>query len=200
MDKQETVLSWIDVGKSKDANKYIHPAGSKSDEEYWFSGRYEAQSIQQKIGVADSILEFGCGNGRILRNIDHPHVYGVDISPELIAGLENAYLVSEFTKIVDAIYSISVFIHLKRIEAIEALKWIYEHLSPNGKAYLQIPIYEADRDPYSFIDVGVWCPAEFIKCINQVGFEIEQMWVSAGLFSYDNIGLNHNELQVLTKM
>ena len=199
MDKQETVLSWTDVGRSKDANKYIHPAGGKSDEEYWSSGLSDAQNIQLKIGNVDTILEFGCGNGRILRAISHPKVYGVDISPEFVSGLENGYLVDEFTEIVDSVYSLSVFIHLKRHEAIKALQWIYDHLSHNGKAYLQIPIYDTDTEPNSFIDVGVWSSSEFTKCVNQIGFKVVEMWVNTGSFSYDNIGPNHNKLQVLEK-
>jgi SAM-dependent methyltransferase len=193
------VQSWIDAGKSNRANGYIHPSGDVSQDAYEASGRDDALVISQKIGDADSVLEFGCGNGRILRNLHHPNVYGVDISPELIAGLDNACLVSEFTGAVDAIYSVSVFIHLKRNEAAEALRWIHEHLNPGGKAYLQIPVYEIGREPDSWLDVGVWSPIEFAICATQNKFSVIEMWGNAGAFDYESIGPHHNALQVLIK-
>lgn len=191
--------NWIEAGKSDRANGYIHPSGDISEEAYWESGRKDAQQIQWAIGDAGSVLEFGCGNGRILRHMAYSNVYGVDISPELIAGLENACLVSEFTGSVDAIYSMSVFIHLQRHEAVEALQWIRNHLTESGKAFLQIPIYDTDRDPNSFIDVGVWSATEFVKLVSEAGFKIMEMHVNSGVFAYDNVGPNHNALQVLIK-
>lgn len=197
--KMSDVHNWIDAGKSYRANRYIHPSGDVSDEAYWASGRKDAQKIEQAIGDADTVLEFGCGNGRILRALDHPKAYGVDISPELIAGLNNACLVSEFNKTVDAVFSLSVLIHLTRHQAVEALQWIYEHLNEGGKAYLQIPVYDLGREPNSWIDVGTWSPLEFATLVSQVGFKIVEMHVSPGSFSYANIGPNHNEFHVLVK-
>jgi SAM-dependent methyltransferase len=196
---QETVQSWFDAGKSKEANGYIHPAGNISEDEYWASGRDDALIVQQKIGNADSVLEFGCGNGRILKNLCYREIYGVDISPELVKGLDSACLVSEFSKTVDAVFSLSVFIHLKRHEAIEALQWIYDHLNPGGKAYLQIPIYDTDREPESFIDVGVWSRDTFVDCVSRIGFKIMEINASNGAFSFEAIGSNHNQFQVLSK-
>ena len=196
---RETVQSWLDAGKSKHENGYIHPAGNISEDAYWSSGRDDARIIEQKFGNADNVLEFGCGNGRILRALSHPKAYGVDISPELIAGLNNACLVSEFNKTVDAVFSLSVFIHLKRHEAVEALQWIYDHLNLDGMAYLQIPIYDTDMEPVSFIDVGVWSRETFVDCVSRIGFKIMEIKASNGAFSYKAIGSNHNQFQVLSK-
>lgn len=191
-------MDWLEVGRLKNVNPYIHPSGNISDDAYWASGEYDASIIQCQVD-ANSVLEFGCGNGRILKNLYYFELYGVDICPELIEGLENAYLVSEFDKTVDAVFSLSVFIHLNKKDGREALQWIYDHLNPGGKAYLQIPIYEKDREPESFTDVGVWSEKNFVDFVTSIGFKIEELYTNEGEFSYSNIGINHNLFQVLAK-
>ncbi len=191
-------MDWLEVGRLKNVNGYIHPSGNVSDDAYWASGEYDASIIQCQID-APSVLEFGCGNGRILKNLYYFELYGVDISSELIAGLENAYLVSEFDKTVDAVFSLSVFIHLKKEDAKAALSWIYDHLNIGGKAYLQIPIYDKDREPELFNDVGVWSEKHFVDFVTSLGFKIEELYTNPGEFSYSNIGVNHNLFQVLSK-
>jgi SAM-dependent methyltransferase len=191
-------MNWLDVGKMANPNPIMHPSGNNSDEDYWYSGEHDAFLIHNKI-YADSVLEFGCGNGRILQNLYYAEVYGVDISPELIAGLDNAFLVKDFDKKVDAVFSLNVLIHLKRGETCEAIKWIYDHLNDDGKAYLQIPIYDSDREPDSLTDVGVWSEKSFRDFVGAVGFTIVDLYTNSGSFSYSNIGPNHNEFQVLSK-
>ena len=191
-------MEWQDVGRLENANIYIHPSANISNEAYWASGEYDAAIIQCRID-AGSVLEFGCGNGRILKNLYYFELYGVDICPELIDGLENAYLVSDFHKTVDAVFALSVFIHLKREEAKIALKWIYDHLKDGGKAYLQIPIYDKDREPESFSDVGVWSEESFVNSVKSIGFTIDELYTNSGEFSYSNVGINHNLFQVLSK-
>lgn len=193
------VRDWVEAGKSSRANGYIHPSGDISKEAYWESGREDASLVLAAIGSVDSVLEFGCGNGRILHSLQHPKAYGVDISPEVLVAVKNAYLVSEFDKTVEAVYSSSVFIHLKRTGAMEALQWIYDHLNAGGRAYLQIPIYDEDREPNSFIDVGVWSLKSFIEAVTKVGFKVQEVKTNEGTFSYDSIGKNHYQFQVLVK-
>jgi SAM-dependent methyltransferase len=191
-------MNWLDAGKTEKPSLFIHPSGLVSDEAYWDSGKIDAAFVHQNI-VAKSVLEFGCGNGRILKHVKYEEVYGVDISPEVISNLNNAYLVKDFHKTVDAIFSITVFIHLKRQEAIDALKWIYDHLKDTGRAYLQIPIYYTDQEPVHFADVGVWSARSFVNCVSDLGFKIDDMRVNSGEFSDSNIGPYHGYFQVLSK-
>jgi cyclopropane fatty-acyl-phospholipid synthase-like methyltransferase len=193
-------MNWKDVAKLPEQarNVYLHPAANASSQAYWESGEYDASLIQCQI-EANSVLEFGCGNGRILKNLYYSELYGVDISPEMITGVENASLVSDFHKQVEAIFSWSVFIHLTSAEKLEAMKWIYDHLKVGGRAYLQIPIYDKTREPESFIDVGVLSLEDFMSMAKQVGFTVEEIHSNYGEFSYSNVGANHNLFQVLKK-
>ena len=45
-ERPKTVNSWLDAGKSEDANAYIHPAGGQPDDAYWSSGRDDARIIE----------------------------------------------------------------------------------------------------------------------------------------------------------
>lgn len=193
-------MNWKDVAKlpKKERDLYLHPAANISEQAYWESGEYDASLIQCQI-EANSVLEFGCGNGRILKNLYYSELYGVDISPEMIVGVENASLVSDFHKQVEAIFSWSVFIHLTSQEKKKALQWIYDHLIVGGRAYLQIPIYDKTREPESFIDVGVLSLEDFMNVVKSVGFTVEELHSNYGEFSYSNVGANHNLFQVLKK-
>ena len=102
----------------------------------WFleSGRLAAESIREAVEGAgsdiedlDSILDFGCGCGRVARHwagVEGPEIYGCDYNPELVAWCAEKLPLLRATRnelappapyvsgSFDLIYALSVFSHL----------------------------------------------------------------------------------------
>jgi len=197
-------MSWIEAGKSVNAKVYIHPSGW-STELYKSSGKETAKMIQKYIKTGEKVLEYGCGNGRLMRHLTDCKLRGVDIVPEFVnecikEGLD-ATLIKEydFNGDLDVIYCITVFIHLSKQDGKEALINICKGLKVGGIALLQIPIYDENKDPNCWIDVGTWTEELLRKTCDEIGFDIVELHKNSGAFSYENIGENHDKVQILKK-
>ena len=135
----------------------------------WFlqSGEMSSQSIRRilednglSIEGFGSILEFGCGVGRILRHwsmLEGTEVHGTDYNPELIGWCKENLLFAEFQvndlvgglgyedEKFDFIYAWSVFTHLTEMQQffwIEELRRVlrpggYLFITTSGEPYLQ---------------------------------------------------------------
>jgi len=197
-------MSWKEIGKTEKAKEYIHPSGN-NEGEYLVSGIKSAQIIQSYIPKPFKVLEYGCGDGRILRHIKDCQTVGLDIVPEFVSACVSYGLYSKeiknytFKEDCDIVYSITVFIHLSKKDGYEALNNIWKALKPEGIALLQIPIYDTSKEPNSFIDVGTWTEKELRDACFNTGFELLEVNSNKGSFSYENIGKNHEALQVLKK-
>jgi SAM-dependent methyltransferase len=204
---------WILASQSAARYVAVHPSGNNHDE--WIrSGKEAANDLFNNIWFQQlapkSVLEFGCGPGRILRHLgldSHDRhierVVGVDVAVNYISevkalGLEG-HLSNEFNDLVDLIFSLTVFIHLDKVEGRKALEWCYAHLSPGGIALLQIPIYLDCRDPETWTHIGTWTEDLLVKTANEVGFQVLELFVNERKFSYDNCGPYHSHYQVLRK-
>jgi len=196
-------MSWKEIAKTTKAKEYIHPSGNDVLI-YNTSGQKSAEIIQKYIGVS-KVMEYGCGDGRILRHIKDCEKIGVDIVPEFVRECDSNGLCAKeikdynFNEDCDIVYSITVFIHLSKKDAYEALKNIWKALKPNGLALLQIPIYETSKEPNSFIDVGSWTEKELKEVCDSIGYELIEVHTNKGSFSYETIGKNHEALQILKK-
>jgi SAM-dependent methyltransferase len=197
-------MSWKNIAKTNQARVYIHPSGD--NEAAWIhSGKESASLIQKYIPKPFKVMEYGCGTGRILQHLKECKVVGVDIAPEFVdecirIGLDVKEVKHyQYKGDCDLIYAITVFIHLSKKDGIEALENIWKGLKPDGTALLQIPVYETSKEPNSWIDVGVWTEKELRDVCERVGFDIVELHTNKGEFSYENIGQNHDALQVLRK-
>lgn len=139
----------------------------------------EDKAIINKLQLQDGIetfLDLGCGTGRLTAEIAdlYPQMkcYGVDISPKSINILRNknkkniiALEADVSTKKlselgifnVDRILSMQMLQHLDREGAIHALNEIYESLTPNGIAVVELYNYG-----------GIWRTAERIKARGKI--------------------------------
>lgn len=172
----ETWAEWANRSESSKYSEAIHPSGANKRD--WFiSGYLSAVDIYALMGLPfeKSILEYGCGNGRILTHFKNHESYGVDITPQFVneakeLGLQ-AFLLDEFNKKVDIVYSSTVFIHLNVERTKEALKYIYDHLKLGGRAYLQIYIFKTIRRGDKFIDVNCLDLPTYQNLVREVGFK-----------------------------
>ena len=104
-----------------------------------------------EINKFSSILDFGCGCGRIMRhwkNLNGPHLYGSDYNPKLVKWCDSNLPFAEFAvnplesgfnyedEKFDFIYAISVFTHLTEEMGLFWIKELGRVLKSGGIMYL----------------------------------------------------------------
>jgi len=208
--KYDNWNEWLQAEKhildKKVIDYVIHPAGLQGSLEWYNTGKRDAQYTINEIDLKEneSVLEYGCGNGRILRHLEYYESYGVDIVPDFVeeARLKycDAYLLEDFDKCVDKVYSLTVFIHLRHSQAETALKYIHSHLNEGGKAYIQALIYEKDKDARNFSDMSCYKKETFIELAEKCGFKVIQTFENKGDIDKNLFGVNHNKYQILEKI
>jgi len=202
----DVLEGWRKAALSDDYSYLIHPTGH-DDEAYEQSGKLYADRIMSKVKqYADQlkpktkgmpvIMDYGCGNGRILRHIPQPSV-GIDIVPEA-AAMVGGYVPSEYTGKVDVIYSVNVLIHNTYADGCAIIAWMRERLKKGGLLLLQMPIYDTAKEPTNYLDVGVWTYDMLVKATE--GYKIIEAKTNPGSFSFETIGPNHFDFHTLTKL
>ncbi len=117
---------------------------SRTRKNWWDSLNFVKKYIKNK----NHLLDFGCGNGRLLEFIYNENLdlkyEGVDISKELVEIAQNHYRKEQFSVIKDegetsfkkaqfeVVISIAVFHHFTPVMAQRALKEIYRILKKDG--------------------------------------------------------------------
>ena len=185
----------------------IHPAGLEGNLEWYNTGLRDANYTIEEIRLKqdESVLEYGCGNGRILRHLNDYNAYGVDIVPAFVnEAVEKheccSYLLDDCHQIVDKVYSLTVFIHLRHEQARTALKYIHEHLVDGGTAHIQALIYQKDKDATNFSDMSCYKRETFIDMAEKCGFEVLETFENDGDIDLGEFGPYHNKYQVLRKV
>jgi SAM-dependent methyltransferase len=200
--------NWKDYKiNGRDFKDLIHPSGT-DEKKYFNSGLLDANKIKEECNFGDNskILEYGCGNGRILTHLQNYNIYGVDLVQDFLDdanknGIKNLYNIKdELLKSFEIIFCYTVFIHLSDEDTINALKYIYDKLKIKGRAYLQIPLYEKQTNhDGNFICVRTWETKNIFSILENIGFKILDFKVNTGKFNYYNIGKNHNNFLILSR-
>jgi SAM-dependent methyltransferase len=161
-----------------------------------------------------SLLEFGCGLGRVTRFLagQFAHVYAVDIAPGMVKAVDDLLLddttavcsgggdlAAKGVPLVDIVYSDSVLLHNRKDDVRKFWPSVMARLRPGGLAYFQVPCYEVGHEPDGWIDVGVWTRPELMELARLSGCVAGKVWVNPGKFSYENIGPVHHKLHVFSK-
>lgn len=201
------ITTWIEASESDGRYCAIHPSGN--DPKKWEeSGRFAANVVdylvQAKYPWVKSIMDYGCGTCRVLKHLpDKYQCYGVDIAPNFVKESKemgyDCHLLQDFNEQVDLIYSLTVFIHLNKVDGKKALKYCFDHLKPGGVALIQAPIYDVEKDPESWTHVGTWSMDHFVDACREVGFELLEVKGSKGHLRYEKLGKNHGFYQQLKK-
>lgn len=218
---EQTKAGWDNAAKSENANGAIHPAGNHGEQNYKDSGENDAEHLIYQLsnyGIWDiltdkSIIDIGCGNGRVIKGLLSYHfkaIYAVDFSYAMlqqlprdtnivpVLSIDNWFGLPELA---DFAFSISVFIHNTYESGIKLMQAISDNIKPGGLALLQIPVYEQPRQPESWTGVGVWTAEGLEHAAKVTGFNILEMQTNRGAFDYvKNIGPNHHKFQILQKI
>tara|TARA_R110000772_G_scaffold162557_1_gene273748 strand:- start:135 stop:773 length:639 start_codon:yes stop_codon:yes gene_type:complete len=183
----------------------IHPSGS-DEASYFNSGKYDSFQIIEKCNLKkdETICEFGCGDGRILRHLSgHYKVYGVDIVDNFINRSHkynlNTTLVKDCKLKFNKIYSLTVFIHLNKEDSREALEFIYDHLEPGGTAHLHILVYGFDHDSEEYIQLNYWSKETLDTMVKTIGFNVEHIEEMEGDITIGQFAANHDNFCIFSK-
>jgi SAM-dependent methyltransferase len=147
------------------------------------SGRIEARKFKAYVKPTDSVLDFGCGGGHVLRNLDCARRFGVEINPaartaalqggvecfESIAGVENDSF--------DVVISNHALEHVEN--PISALTALRKKLRPSGVLVLCVPIDDwRTQQKYERQDINhhlhTWTPQLLGNSLFEAGFTPEQ--------------------------
>lgn len=82
----EVIAAWNNADPAA-----IHPSRSVAESVYWESGKFQAGSLSHVLPQGCSVLDFGCGDGRValpLSDLGY-RVTGVDSSPRMLAALNH---------------------------------------------------------------------------------------------------------------
>ena len=210
MSYEETIKKWDEVARTPDASAAIHPSARIDNDAYELSGFLASKAVLRTFPPQTyySVLDFGCGDGRVLRHIAgrYSDTYGFDTSVQMVRNCQRVVPVATIVhnlevlsgEDITAVFSYAVFIHHTYADGCTMLKQL-AHFFPNATFALQIPLYEVAREPKGWTDVGVWTEAMLHEAAHSAGLKVERAYVSPGEFEYDRVGHSHNELQVLTR-
>lgn len=203
------MTNWKDYKiNGRDFKDLIHPSGT-NDEKYFISGENDATIIKNRINFknTDKILEYGCGNGRILKHLQDYNIYGVDLVKDFIddgkkQNIKNLFTLEELKdNDFKYIFAYTVFIHLNDEDTEKALKYIYDKLNKDGLAFLQIPIYEIQTNhDNNFICVRSWTLTNLNNLLKKIGFQLIDYKKNKNKFDYLNIGEYHDYLHIVKKI
>jgi 2-polyprenyl-3-methyl-5-hydroxy-6-metoxy-1,4-benzoquinol methylase len=154
----------------------IHPTREhESEMAYWESGLPQAQTVFDLVGEGGTVLDFGCGDGRIAIPMAKLglEVTAVDAAPEMIERLEHNAEVQgaegihtyvwdgtwfhelAILSVFDAVNARAVFIHHAHKDVIRLVQCLSQRLKPGGYLICDWPIGK-HHQRIDWIDVTVW--------------------------------------------
>lgn len=149
------------------------------------AGRLNARKFAAFVRPTDRVLDFGCGGGWLLRELQSAEKVGVDLNPAAREqckqnGIEVYADVASVPGLVDVLVSNHCLEHVPY--PIEALKQLKAKLRPDGKLILVVPIddWRAQRR-YNSADINhhlhTWTPLLLGHTLTEAGFIVESVRV-----------------------
>lgn len=183
-----TFRSVVDSWRHADP-KMIHPTREHvSEQAYWESGKPQAELIHELLPDGGTVLDFGCGDGRIAIPLAKLGcvVYAVDASQEMLVRLQqqtgwreiDRIVLSDGTNIptlfpepVDAVNARAVLIHHSHTDVIRLVRNLTKVIRPGGFLVADWPVgkHHERRD---WIDVTTWDKEHRDKVAASVGLEL----------------------------
>lgn len=202
--------AWERAAASSSRRYWVTPAA-----DYDASGEAHAAELLELLGSpADELvlLDFGCGDGRVAAPASRhfARVYGVDLAPSMLAALSDRRLENvvpilyepgrlELPEPLDVAFSLSVLIHNDYRDGARAIADVAGVLRSGAPFFLELPVYEIERESRAWVDVGTWSPARLRRVADEAGFDVEKLHVNAGSFDFSAPGPEHGRLHVLRR-
>lgn len=141
-------------------------------------GRINARKFLPYLGESDRVLDFGCGGGSLLANLNCRQKVGVEINPTARSeAVANGIVVYENVEDVPA-GSVNVIISNHALEHVlnpyEALRLLFNVLAPGGKIVLALPFDDWRTQPREDINdinhhLYTWSPLLIGNLLHEVG-------------------------------
>lgn len=153
--------------------KHIHPTREHvSEQAYWDSGKPQAELVYELVGEGATVLDFGCGDGRIAIPMAKLGlvVVAVDAAPEMIERLLHNAEVQDVQDIqsfvsdggdlpeigkFDAVNARAVLIHHSHDDVERLVMNLSNQLKPNGFFIADWPVGD-HHERVDWIDVTTW--------------------------------------------
>lgn len=188
-----TFASVIQAWRDADPVKINPMREHVSEDAYWESGHQQAELVAQYVPEGGTVLDFGCGDGRIaipLAKLGR-HVHAVDAAPEMIERLEHNIAVMhvnsgmiatwvsdgmddlwpEAVGSYDAVNARAVFIHHAHADVAKLVHNLKATIKPGGFLITDWPLgpHHERRD---WIDVTTWDAGKRAEVANTAGLEL----------------------------
>lgn len=149
-------------------------------------GEIEARKFKNFISTDSRVLDFGCGSGAILYNLQCSVKIGIEINPiaRETANKLGVNTYDDLSSVPDNSFDIVISNHaLEHVEApFQELEKIYQKLIPGGKLIIFVPIDDwrvqqrinpNDKRHHLY----TWTPQLFFNILSDTGFEVEKIWI-----------------------
>lgn len=197
---------WDEIALTEGRQGSIHPSGNNA-KDYFESGLKVAKEIMKYN--SESILEYGCGDGRILKHLHCKKLIGVDASENMLLNYEGdkgtilvqSSPIAIFDKSItaDLIFTCTCFIHMTLSQGRRAFINLSKHLNPGGIFLFDIPIYDVEKENGAWNDISCWTEQMLFDAAKEAGLKIREYYTNPGEFAWDNIGEDHGQFHVLYK-
>ena len=149
-------------------------------------GRINARKFAPYVRPADTVLDFGCGNGSLLYHLNCRRRIGLEINPAAIAAARKLDIeVHEDLETitpcsVDLVISNHALEHV--LAPVQTLQLLREKLVPDGRLVFCLPIddwrTQQEPDPADINHhLYTWTPLLFGNLLTEAGFAVERAWV-----------------------
>lgn len=203
------VGKWKQLSDRSDWREYILP--NRTDQQFWQEGEGQAMILQDYINKkTDTVLDFGCGIGRVIKFIQAREKIGVDVSQKFLNRIreenirkihyDGRKIKTLDDKSVDFIYSIMVFQHCRKKDHSVFLRELRRIMKDSAKCYIQFPSSKSNYYKQSSF-VNIYSRNELEKLFKKVGFT--KYTISKGnLPDYGNkidFSINHEYFAILSR-
>ncbi len=171
------------------------------DEEYFtwqkvigeFGGWANLSKYKNHITITDTVVDFGCGGGYLLNNIDCNRKIGIEINPHAVKNAKSfgVEVFANPTELADEIADVIISNHaLEHVHRpLDILQTLRKKLKKGGKIVFTVPC-EALSNPYKEGDINrhiyTWSPMNLGNLFNEAGFTVievlpyRHMWLPRG--------------------
>lgn len=180
------------------------------DKEYWewqsisgkAAGILEKFKFEKYVDSEHKVLDFGCGGGFVLQNLDCAKKYGIEINPHAREQAKNngIEVYSSFDELqeknIDVIISNHALEHA--LEPTRIIKYFYEILKNDGYVVCVVP-FEQSHEPNFWFDKNDinqhlfnWTPRTLANLFQACGFKIIEATTLSHQFTPDFINKYQN--------